>query len=915
MADLSVEHLRCEYRINPMGVDDPAPRLSWKLRTKSQKNPDRGLAQSAYQILVATTTKAIKAGTADLWDSGKITSNRSVFLQYGGKPLQSGQRAWWTVRVWDQDGNALPVPAPVFWEAGLLAAKDWSAKWIGSQLLGGTHVEAPVPMFRKTFTLPAGKSINSARLYVTAMGLYEFRLNGQKVGDEELAPFWTDYRKRIQYQVHDVTSMVHAGMDNAAGALLGDGWYCGYTGLINRRQLYGDRPKLLAQLIIQFTDGSSQTIATDGSWTTSPSQILSADLFMGESYDARLEQWGWDTGSFTENPAWTPATAYDFPDAHLVAMTGPSVRAIKEIHPIKVTRWHHKWIVDLGQNMVGRVRMKVKGSAGTTVMLQFVEMLEANGGPYTTNLRAARQQDRYTLRGDAGGEIFEPRFTFHGFRYVAIDNYPGDLTADYITGIVMHSDMEETGTFECSDALVNQLQKNIQWGQRGNFVDIPTDCPQRDERLGWTGDAQAFVRTAAFNFDVSGFFAKWSQDLRDAQGSLGSYPSFVPNNDTVRIVDGVEHGADGGPAWADAGIICPWTAYQCFGDRRLIEKHYDSMCKFVDHLHEIASRFDGIRCHPDWNGAMGYGDWLSQDGKDGLFGSTARDLIGTAFLANDAKLLAGIAADLGKKSDSVKYMKIFDRSVAAFRRRFVTADGLIIGNNQTAYVLALHFNLLPTDQRPAATAALVRNIRANGNRLNTGFVGTPYLNHVLTKAGRLDVAYELLMQKNWPSWLYAVTKGATTIWERWDGWTDEKGFQDPGMNSFNHYAYGAVGDWLYGVVAGVEIDAKRPGYEHILLKPHPLVGGPLTHAKATLETTRGRVESGWKLKGHTLVYDVLIPPNATATVWIPAIDVAKVTESRQPLKTAEGVRQGAAAAGYAVVELSSGRYAFSSTIA
>ncbi|MCL2646966.1 MAG: glycoside hydrolase family 78 protein [Phycisphaerales bacterium] len=921
---LGIVDLRCEYLINPLGLGEPRPRLSWKLQVPADA---RGIAQSAYRIEAATSLEKLQSNASDLWDSGKVASAQNVFVDYAGTPpppsIGSGQRVWWRVRIWDQNGNPTDPSEIAYWEMGLLDRSDWKAQWIGSSLVGSPKAETTIPFFRKSFQIPTSKKIVSARLYATAMGFYEFRLNGQKVGDQVFAPFWTDYRKRVQYQVFDVTNLLKSGKENVAGIILGDGWYCGYTGNIGRRQFYGDRPKAFAQIVLRYSDGESEMIVTDDTWTTAAGPIISSDLMMGESYDARLEMPGWDAPGFREDNRWSKALLFEETGVQLVAMCGPPIRAIKEIKPISVKKILQPWdsyvlLFDFGQNLVGRVRLKVKGPAGTTITMRHAEILDSDGKIYTTNLRNAKQTDHYTLKGDPNGEIFESRFTFHGFRYVEIPSYPGDVPEDALTAVVLHSDMQHSGSFECSEPLVNQLQHNIEWGQRGNFLDVPTDCPQRDERLGWTGDAQVFVRTAAFNFDVSGFFAKWTQDLRDAQGPLGGYPSYAPMNAVPRVKDGAEDNkGDGGPAWADAGVICPWTMLQCYGDLRLISQHYDSMCRFMDRMVETCDKFGMIRAHPEWNGWLGFGDWLSQDGKDGLFGSTPKDLIGTAFLAYDAKLMASMANMLQKKRDVARFTKLATQASDAFLRRYVTADGLIVGNTQTAYVLALHFDLLPEKLRPAAIDALVRNIHANKNRLNTGFVGSPYLNHVLTQAGRLDVAYELLMQKDWPSWLYPVTHGATTIWERWDGWTHDKGFQNPGMNSFNHYAYGAVGAWLYQIVAGINVDPTKPGYEHIILRPHPLPNGPLTWAKASLETIRGRIESSWKLeKNGRFRYEVLIPPNTTATVALPTTDLHSITESGKPLSKSNTVnllfhapQQNAAA-----LELRSGHYIFESKL-
>ena len=910
-ASLVVGELRTEYLSNPIGLDEPRPRFSWKLKAAAGRESERGLTQSAYQIRVSRDHATIDNG--DLWDSGKVQSGETSFIEYAGPALRSGERVWWAVRVWDQNDQPSVMSSPAFWEMGLLERADWQAQWISAHAVGGPQTEAAVPFFRKAFGLASRKAVVSARLYATALGVYEFHINGKKVGDDVFTPGWTDYHQRVQYQAYDVTNLLNGDGENVIGAILGDGWYCGYTGNIRRRQYYGDRPKLLGQLHLRFSDGSHQIIGTDGSWTTATGPILASDMFMGESYDARREMPGWDAPGFTPDTRWTPVEIFEDTGAAIVGMTGPTVRAVKELRPIKI----HKrgagrdtiYVVDLGQNMVGHVRLRVKGKAGATIRMQFVEVLDDKGNPYTANLRIAKQTDFYTLRGDVSGETFEPRFTFHGFRYVAVHGYPGELTTDAITGVVLHSDMAETGTFECSDPLVNQLQHNIQWGQRGNFLDVPTDCPQRDERLGWTGDAQVFVRTAAFNFDVSGFFAKWTHDLRDAQTKRGSYPEIVPDNGRTPGEALLPFSGDGGPAWADAGIICPWTMYLCYGDRRLLERHYASMVRFVEYMEKEAEPFGMIRSHPDWKGWHGFGDWLSQDGGKDRFGSTTKDLIGTAFLAHDARLLASIADVLGKPDDANRFTQLSELAAAAFCRRFVTPDGLIIGHTQTAYVLALHFDLLPEALRGPAVESLVRNIRDNGNKLSTGFVGSPYLNHVLTRAGRLDVAYDLLMQQQWPSWLYAVTHGATTIWERWDGWTHDRGFQDPGMNSFNHYAYGAIGDWLYQVVAGIEIDRAKPGYRHVNLHPHPQINGPLTHAAATLDTIHGRIESGWRLDGGALHYNVTLPPNVTATMTIDATADGAM-ESSTALDKARGVEIVETSVKRVVTQLVSGQYHF-----
>jgi len=887
--------LRCESLTNPLGLDVSQPRLSWILPPSTR----RGVQQSAFQILVASTPELLADAQGDLWDSGRIESDASIQVRYAGKPLPSRTRCYWKVRVWDETGTGSDWSEAAKWEMGLLEAGDWKAEWIGSPVAGGHRASLPVPCLRKEFTLD--RPVASARLYVTARGLYEFSLNGQQVGNDVFTPGWTDYAKRIQYQVYDITHLLHPGA-NAAGALLGDGWYCGYT-CWNPRQHYGERPSLLAQIEVEFADGTRATILSDGTWKTMFSPILEADFLAGEVYDARKEMPGWNAAGFDASAWWNVLVVPD-QGAKRMAMRGPTVQRQVELKPVSVLPGNQ--LFDLGQNMVGWVRLKVTAPAGTTLQIRYGEMLE-NGRLYVANLREIRATDYYTCKG-GGEEVWEPRFTFHGFRYVELSGFPDgcQIAPDMVTGIVVHSAMPPSGEFECSDPLINQLQKNIQWGQRGNFLDVPTDCPQRNERLGWTGDAQVFIRTAAFNFDVAPFFTKWQNDLADAQLPSGGFPYVAPN---------VMGPTDGGPAWSDAGVICPWTIYLCYGDTGLLSEHYASLQRYIASLK--AGALDLIRSHPD-NTLTGFlgggcGDWLALDGSSsgwgGCEGQTPKDLIGTAFFAYSTRLLGRIATILGKSADAAEYAALFEQVRASYQRRFITPDGLVASGTQTACVLTLQFDLAPESLRPKILEALIRHIEKNGNKLATGFVGTSYLPHVLTRGGRIDVAYQLLHQKDWPSWLYAVTQGATTIWERWDGWTKEKGFQDVGMNSFNHYAYGAIGEWLYSTVAGLDLDPAHPGYKHAIVKPRP--GGGLTRAHAGLLTSYGKLSSSWKIENDALQLEVEVPPNTTATIYVPAGQGEPVTEGGRPAAEAPGVMAEGWTDGAAVYRVGSGSYKFS----
>ena len=830
MTETKVINPTCEYRTNPLGIDVKVPRLSWQLETSRQ-----GARQTAYRVL-ASSSPELTEEQAD-WDSGKVESDRSVHVPYGGDALRSRQRVYWRVTVWDE--TSATAESDISWfEMGLLSRSDWQAQWVGAALTGGARSSVPVPFLRKAFALPA--EVVSARLYVTALGLYECWLNGARVGEDIFAPGWTDFHKRVRYGVYDVTDLLQEG-ENALGAVLGDGWAVGFVGL-GQRQRYYDQPRLLAQLELTLPDGTREVIVSDESWAHQFGPLIESDMFMGEAYDARLELPGWDRPGY-DAQSWLPVQVYGDPEIDLEATNGPAIRKIEELKPVGEPSdvsdfMRRRFIFDLGQNMVGWVRFQGSAPAGTTVVLRFAEVLNPDGSLYTTNLRDARATDVYTFKGE-GLEVWEPRFTFHGFRYVELTGYPGEVNADTITGVVLHSEMAQTGHFECSSDVINQLQHNILWGQKGNFLDVPTDCPQRDERLGWTGDIQVFARTAAFNMNVAGFMTKWLRDVADAQSDAGAVPPVVPS-----VMTGFD---DGGPAWADAAVICPWTVYLCYGDTRVLAENYAVMTRFMDFLHETSPGL--VRCAPDYEGWRGFGDWLS------INADTPRDLIGTALYAYDAKLMGDIAEVLGYKGDAQKYRNLFDEIKGVFQGRFLKgghgvadasrrdlsqADAISRGNleqvdygpvtsevfnaelfvpTQTAYVLALHFGLLPDALQPLAADELVADIERREMHLSTGFVGAPYLPHVLSAHGKTEMAFKLLEQTTWPSWVYSVTQGATTIWERWDGWTEERGFQDAGMNSFNHYAYGSIGAWLYQNVAGLE--PGLPGYKHIVIKPQP----------------------------------------------------------------------------------------------
>jgi alpha-L-rhamnosidase len=795
------------------------------------------------------------------------------------------------LRVQLDPGDRLTIPVDATWKAGKgtdPGADD--AGWPDAEVIGaygddpwgrvGTGaslVLPPAPLFRREFEI--ARPVRSARLYITALGAYDATVNGKPVTGDMLRPGWTDFRKRVQYQTYDVTDLVRQGA-NCLGATVGSGWAVGYVGFGGRDRYGIGRQRFLAQLEVAFEDGASEVITTDTSWRASYGGTLEADTQMGETYDARKEPDGWNLPGF-DDASWPPVEEAAW-DAPLEAYPGVPVRRLKELKPLARTEPKSgTFIFDLGQNMVGWARLKVSGPAGTSVRLRFAEMLNPDGTAYTTNLRAARATDTYTLKGE-GIEVWEPRFTFHGFRYVEVTGYPGTPPMDAVTGIVAGSDTPYVGDFACSNPLLNQLQHNIQWGQRGNFLEVPTDCPQRDERLGWMGDAQVFARAACVNADTAAFFIKWLRDVRDAQTKDGAFTDVSPD-----LLGG--HGVAG---WAEAGIIVPVTLYRFTGDRRFLEDNYEAMSRYIAWME--ANSNDLIRP------AEGYGDWLS------IGAETPKDVIGTAFFAWMADEMAHVAEVLGKPGDARRFEDLAARVREAFNKAFVSPDGRIAGDTQTDYVLALHMNLLPDGLRSKAVQYLVDDIVKRGDHLSTGFLGTAYVMQVLTRFGRTDVAYRLLLQDTMPSWLFCVKNGATTIWERWDGWTPDKGFQDPGMNSFNHYAFGAVGAWMTGVITGLE--PLEPGFRRISIRPQP--GGGLTHAEAAYGSTRGPVRSAWRIEKGRMTLEVTVPANTTALVSLPTAKASEVTEGGVPASAAEGVVFEGIRDGRAEYRVGGGRYRF-----
>jgi alpha-L-rhamnosidase len=1022
--------LTAEHVANPIGIGVAQPRLSWKLQS------DRpGEAQTAYEIRAASAPDKLEQ--PDLWSSGKVASDQSVLVPWGGKPLASRAIVFWQVRVWDKDDKVSAWSEPASLELGLLHATDeWQGQWItanlprydimagplagaswidggasqqqataarivfdlpadakvqvatidaaaaglislyvngkptrqgpsshtapfhadfGQQLQPGRNVIGlfslavrvrasataknniaahavielqsgqridlntdgtwkataapadnwfatnyddsdwkratvegsyneirpirtadstigPGRYLRKSFTVKG--PIAKARLYATALGVYEASINGKLVSDDQLAPGWTDYFKRTMAQTYDITNLLQPGQTNVIGALLGDGWFAGRLGWMGLQQYakIADHPSFNAQLEITYADGSSETIATDGSWKGGSGQVVGSDEQLGEFQDARKAV-AWDQPAFDDSQ-WTNVTTEKHENIEIDPQLGPPVRRLMELSPKKITRIGDMWIVDFGQNMVGHVRLSGIGPAGNEVDILHGETLNTDGTIYNENLRQAISFDKFIFAGTGKTETFEPHFTFHGFRYAQITGYPGELNADNIRGIVVGSDTPDTGSIVTSNGDVNQLISNIRWGQRGNFLSVPTDCPQRDERMGWMGDAQVFAPTAAYNADVSSFFSKWMVDIDDGQLTSG------PNAGAFWVTSPrVDSQAAGYPIWGDAGVIIPWVMYTTYGDRAFLEKNYQYMAKWVDFNRQRSRNLllsggvgDNLAPINGGTGRGGPGGAASRPTAGagrftfgGINSTTA--VLDTAYFAHSAEIVSKTAAILGKTDDAANYDKLYHDIRDAFVKAYVHNDGSMVAGTQSTYVVALSFGLIPQPLHDAVAGQLVDDINRRSH-LSTGFVGVGYLNPTLTSIGRSDLAFQLLLTDTYPSWLFTVKEGATTIWERWDGYTPQRGFQASSMNSFNHYSLGSVGKWLYSGAGGIGIDEAHPGFKHFFLDPQ--FSTKFTSFKATLDSPYGMISSAWQTKGDRVTYDVRVPPNTTATLILPA---------------------------------------------
>ncbi|MBE6413800.1 MAG: rhamnosidase [Verrucomicrobiaceae bacterium] len=860
---------------NPVGISLEDTSLSWELPLLRN-----GMRQTAYKVQVARDFNFKDI----IWDSEKVLDGTSVRVENESPIANSRERLYWRVKVWDDKGNESLWSDTAFYEAGLKSNSDWKGKWLTTPVnpqglytykfrqwkeVNGERIPyftgakklgvAPIYM-RKKFE-SASKPV-SARLYVASKGIFKVMLNGKKVGNDLWGTGWTEYAKRIQTNTYDVTSQIANG-DNVISAIVADGWYAGRIFFRDASNKNYRKPEFLLQLEIKYADGSTKTVYTDKSWKVSQGGITFADIYDGQGFDANLEPKNWTLSSFDDSSWKTPiATNVSATKPLLEPRRNQPIVIKKVLKPISVNKIAEgTFIFDFGQNMTAIPQMKFKGKKGQKITLRVAEMLNKDGTMYTENYRSAMTTDYYTFASDGVAEFY-PEFTFHGYRYIELSGFDSSIKESdiQIQSNVIYNDMKPTGEFSCNVEMLNKLQSNITWGQRSNYVSVPTDCPQRDERMGWLGDAQVFVPTATFNYNVNGFFAKWCFDMLDDQNEQGAYSHVAPMS-----------WGNGSPAWSDAGVICPYVIYLAYGNKTVLEQNYEGMKKWIAFQKNTSKNL--IR--PD----MGFGDWLQPSSTKGATsklwkGQTPRQLIGTAYFYKTTRIMQRVANVLGKTADEKYYADLAEKISVAFVKEFVKPDGTIATNTQTGYLLALDFDVLPENLRASVFDKLLKKLEADNWYLDTGFVGTPLIAPVLTKFGRHDIAERIVLNEGYPSWIYSIKQGATTMWERWNSYSHDKGFGMATMNSFNHYAYGAIGEWLYRSIGGIWYDENTPAYKNIIFAPQPTKR--INSAKVSYNTPYGTAKSEWIVVDGKMQWNITIPANSTGTIVLPTTDISSV---------------------------------------
>ncbi|RCS26746.1 rhamnosidase [Polaribacter sp. WD7] len=879
---------------NPLGFYDKTPSFSWKLPVL-----EGVLSQSAYQIVVASSPDLLP-DNADLWNSEKQQTAQSTWVKYAGRTLQSRQKVYWQVKYWNQDNEASKWSEISHFELGLLTNNDWKAKWIGldtkkEKLLGSQENIIHRPQYlRKGFEL--SNDVASARLYITAKGVFDVSINGEDVSDDVMPPGYTPYKVRIETITYDVTDLIESGQ-NTIGIEVAAGWHSGRLGWMKTYWSDTESPKVLAQLELTMKDGSTEMILSDDTWkgtTNGPTRI--SEIYDGETYDANLEMPNWTTNNFNDK-TWESVNTFPVTnDIRLEPKRHTTVKTKIELATQEVVEKGDVAVFDFQQNMVGVPLLKVPMKKGQTLKIRFAEKLSPDGTFYTENYRSAQSTNYYTASKDGVIE-WMPKFTFHGFQYVELSGYDTSKTPskDWVTGLVQYSDFEENGTFTSSHEKLNQLQSNIVWGLRGNFFDIPTDCPQRDERMGWTADAQVFAPASMFNADVYKFWASWMQSVGESQYDNGAVPWVVPD---VLFNNKVSAG------WGDACTIIPWKIYLRTGDKKILEENFETMKGWVKY-HESVTK--------NYISKMGFfADWLQPLPENGdNRGDTSKSLIGTAFFAHSATLTAKTAKALGKIEEFEKYNALYKSVAKAFENKFFE-NGKVKGTveTQTSYLLALAFGLLSEEHKANAKQHLLEKIAEADNHLRTGFLGTPLLSEVLDTTGEIDLMYKILFNETYPSWFYSINQGATTIWERWNSYSKKDGFNPQNMNSLNHYAYGAIGEWMYERIAGIA--PLEAGYKTIRIAPVPKE--PLTSAAASLNTPYGKVASSWEIKGSKFLLQVVVPPNTTAIVTLPSTTKAPFLINGTTIDNHKNVKQINSEKTTFQVEVKAGTYQFQSNI-
>ncbi|WP_282147945.1 family 78 glycoside hydrolase catalytic domain [Algibacter lectus] len=919
---ISIKKVTVNYFENPLGIDDPHPSISWFMVSN-----ERNKKQSAYQIKVASSEKALEDDNNLLWDSGKLNSHQNSQIRYAGSKLNSRQHCYFKIKVWDENDVASEWSDTNFWTMGLLNQTDWKAKWIGFKTDDKNKKDTlhlpPAPYLRKSFSV--NKTIQKATLYVTALGVFEIALNGEKIGQDLLTPGWTNYNKRIYYRTYDVSNTINQG-ENTLGAIIGDGWYAGYVGpkVLSKprnRELYGSHPALLSQLEIQYEDGTKKIIVSDESWKAKEGPIVYADLLMGTGYNANLELPNWNTSNY-DDQNWDNVYIHEGTKGVLQAYPGNSIQIYDEIKPIEITEpTKGTYVFNMGQNFAGHARLQVQGNKNDTIIMRFGERLYDDGKLMTENLRFARATDTYILKGE-GVEIWEPKFTYHGFQYVEVTGLKNKPDHNTITGISFGSSIPMESSFTSSDTILNKMFENVIWTQRSNFMEVPTDSPQRDERLGWLGDVQIFSKSALYNANLGAFNKKWFADVRDAQYDFGPYSVFAP-----QPYPKLEWFS---PGWMEAGVMVPYNTYKFYGDTKIVEDHYESMTRFMDY-HIEKSKNDKFYPEDSWAEAKpkgGFGDWLSMTDKH-----LAHDIMASMYYQYALKIMAEMSAAIGNQEKADYYQSTYKTSVAAFIKHYLNENGKFqidetiygdgkgyfegekgfTGHTQSAYATAIYFDILPEALKIKAGEHLVNLLEENDNLPSSGILGIRQLLPALSKIGRSDLAYKILLKKEYPSWGFQIANGATTIWERWNSYTPEKGFNgemNAKMNSFNHYAFGAFSQFLFSDMAG--INTKDAGFNKIIIRPK-LGDKSLTNVHGEYGSINGKIVSSWSINDNTFSLDVEIPVNTTAKVFVPAKKDYTIKESSTPitgkkLKILE--RDGI----YQVLDIGSGSYSFKSEI-